>query len=166
MGDLQSVAQTLEYRWKNPVVTEHIPDQQARLRPAPRLHVNDEPPFSREHASHSTEAVCWLCMFPIGPKSAHSDLYKSWDHVIPRSRGGNSSSANLRIAHRWCNSNRKSEDVNPAMILGMRQRMRGVFAHWFIWEAGMTGGSLNADPWFCHDGWNHDRAFECKSGAD
>lgn len=41
--------------------------------------------------------VCWLC---------GQDGADTVDHVIPRSRGGESSDDNLRAAHRSCNARR------------------------------------------------------------
>jgi hypothetical protein len=51
--------------------------------------------------------VCWLCEAPVDPAApAGSPFVGTVDHVVPRSRGGSSSPANLRLAHRRCNGAR------------------------------------------------------------
>lgn len=49
--------------------------------------------------------VCQICMEPVA-RDAHylSDWFPSLDHIVPRSQGGTHDPANLRTAHRWCNS--------------------------------------------------------------
>lgn len=51
---------------------------------------------------------CWLCGLPIDFEIAdHNDpMHCSRDHVIPRGRGGDLSIANMRLAHRKCNTER------------------------------------------------------------
>jgi 5-methylcytosine-specific restriction endonuclease McrA len=46
--------------------------------------------------------ICWICGLP-GANSA--------DHLIPRSKGGNHSDANLAAAHMYCNRQRGNRDM-------------------------------------------------------
>lgn len=49
--------------------------------------------------------VCQICMEPVDRKAHYlSNWFPSLDHIVPRSRGGTHDPANLRTAHRWCNS--------------------------------------------------------------
>jgi hypothetical protein len=53
--------------------------------------------------------ACWLCGNNVDPSApAGSPWAGSVDHVLPRARGGGSEPANLRLAHRSCNSRRGS----------------------------------------------------------
>lgn len=48
--------------------------------------------------------VCWLCEGPIDRDAPDgSPGQATVDHVVPRSRGGRTELANLRLAHRRCN---------------------------------------------------------------
>ena len=49
----------------------------------------------------ATEHTCWIC----GEPARESDPLTA-DHIVPVSAGGNSTRANLRAAHRSCNSRR------------------------------------------------------------
>lgn len=54
--------------------------------------------------------VCWLCEGPIDPGApSRSPGAPTADHVVPRSRGGTSDLANLRLAHRRCNGDRAND---------------------------------------------------------
>jgi hypothetical protein len=54
-------------------------------------------------------ARCWLCGNAVDLGApAGSPWAGSVDHVVPRARGGGSEPANLRLAHRSCNSRRGS----------------------------------------------------------
>lgn len=49
--------------------------------------------------------TCGICYEPVDPDApVNSTWDATLDHVIPRSLGGTDDPANLRIAHRWCNS--------------------------------------------------------------
>lgn len=53
--------------------------------------------------------VCWLCDSPINPDAPPGSVGAATvDHVVPKSRGGTSAPANLRLAHRRCNGRRGS----------------------------------------------------------
>lgn len=54
------------------------------------------------------EIYCSLCKEPMPYKKA------SIDHVIPRSRGGNNSLDNLKLAHRDCNSRKGNSMPSPS----------------------------------------------------
>jgi hypothetical protein len=52
---------------------------------------------------------CWLCGGAIDPDApANSPTRATIDHLVPRSRGGGTEPANLRLAHRRCNGQRGS----------------------------------------------------------
>jgi hypothetical protein len=54
-------------------------------------------------------AVCWLCGNDVDVAApAAAPWAGSVDHVVPRARGGGHEPANLRLAHRTCNSRRGS----------------------------------------------------------
>lgn len=44
---------------------------------------------------------------PLHPK------YITFDHIVPRARGGNDAWTNLRLAHRRCNERRGSDPILP-----------------------------------------------------
>lgn len=44
---------------------------------------------------------CWICTAPF-----YGSELRTLDHVVPRSRGGTRELANLKLAHRVCNSRR------------------------------------------------------------
>lgn len=51
--------------------------------------------------------TCWLCGGPIDPEASSTSRHgPTVDHVVPRSRGGRTEAANLRLAHRSCNGAR------------------------------------------------------------
>lgn len=47
---------------------------------------------------------CWLC----GKRMRWNEM--SFDHIIPRSKGGDNSLDNLALAHVWCNNARGDND--------------------------------------------------------
>ncbi len=52
---------------------------------------------------------CWLCGNDVDPGATRGSSWAgSVDHVVPRARGGGNEPANLRLAHRSCNSRRGS----------------------------------------------------------
>lgn len=53
--------------------------------------------------------TCWLCGGDIDPTATVSSPWRATiDHLVPRSRGGGHEPANLRLAHRRCNTRRGS----------------------------------------------------------
>lgn len=64
-----------------------------------------------------TSNVCWLCGHPIDLALPATDPWSfTADHVAPRSAGGAASLANVRPAHRRCNSRRGDRaDWRPPM---------------------------------------------------
>ena len=55
--------------------------------------------------------TCWICNLPVPPNLTYdvhkpNDLYRSMDHVVPKSLGGTHDENNLRLAHFGCNRDR------------------------------------------------------------
>lgn len=49
--------------------------------------------------------TCCICLEAVDPDApVRSAWDATLDHVVPRSKGGTDDPANLRLAHRWCNS--------------------------------------------------------------
>lgn len=62
-----------------------------------------------EHLAERDGWACWLCGADIDPGApTTSPARATIDHLVPRSRGGGSDPANLRLAHRRCNVQRGS----------------------------------------------------------
>lgn len=61
------------------------------------------------HATH-----CALCDGLLAPLDADPNhpLYRSIDHIRPKSKGGTNELSNLRVAHRRCNELRGNGDVD------------------------------------------------------
>ena len=53
---------------------------------------------------------CWLCGDDVDQAARAGPWSGTVDHVIPRNRGGATEVANLRLAHRRCNTQRGSRD--------------------------------------------------------
>lgn len=54
--------------------------------------------------------VCWLCEGEIDPDAIRGHpAAATVDHVVPKSRGGRTEPANLRLAHRRCNAQRGND---------------------------------------------------------
>lgn len=54
--------------------------------------------------------LCWLCELPIDPDAiVGSPGRATVDHVVPKSRGGRTEPANLRLAHARCNGRRGND---------------------------------------------------------
>lgn len=68
--------------------------------------------------------ICHLCGHPIPPAAdpKRSRLGYTVDELIPRSRGGSATDpANLRPAHRWCNSYRNDQPISDTIRHHCRQ---------------------------------------------
>jgi 5-methylcytosine-specific restriction endonuclease McrA len=50
--------------------------------------------------------ICWLCGGDMIASGGDGHYAASFDHVIPRSKGGTSAEANLKLAHVKCNNKR------------------------------------------------------------
>ncbi len=49
--------------------------------------------------------TCRICLEPVDPDAPMRSTWDATlDHIVPRSKGGIDDPANLRLAHRWCNS--------------------------------------------------------------
>ena len=68
---------------------------------------------AREEVISAYGTVCWLCGQPIDlTASRMSPGGFSVDHVVPRSKGGTHDLANLRPAHRRCNTRRQDKPAS------------------------------------------------------
>ncbi len=57
--------------------------------------------------------MCWLCGLAVAPDlSPSSRIGPTLDHVLPRSRGGADHPDNLRLAHAYCNHQRRNRVSN------------------------------------------------------
>lgn len=62
--------------------------------------------------------ICQICTEPVDPAApANTTWDATLDHIVPRSKGGDDSPANLRLAHRWCNSVRGDLSHHPDDVL-------------------------------------------------
>jgi 5-methylcytosine-specific restriction endonuclease McrA len=60
--------------------------------------------------------VCHLCASPIDPNAGKfAPLSRTFDHVIPLSRGGPHSMANVKVAHWVCNTRKNNRLVIPPL---------------------------------------------------
>jgi hypothetical protein len=64
--------------------------------------------MQRERIAERDGWHCWLCGGAIDPSLSQGPWQATIDHLVPRSRGGGSDVANLRLAHRRCNNQRGS----------------------------------------------------------
>ena len=73
----------------------------------------------RRHAIYlRDDETCQLCNGPVDMTLGHTDEWgPTLDHIVPRSRGGDHSDENLRLAHRWCNSVRGDDTYYTAADL-------------------------------------------------
>jgi 5-methylcytosine-specific restriction endonuclease McrA len=69
-------------------------------------------PVDRRKIFARDQWICQLCLGPVNPASTHPKWRASLDHILPMSRGGTHTYANLQLAHVSCNS-RKHANVHP-----------------------------------------------------
>lgn len=67
-------------------------------------------PVDRRKIFARNQWICQLCLEPVNPHSTDPRWRASLDHIIPMSRGGAHTYANLQLAHVSCNS-RKHANV-------------------------------------------------------
>lgn len=62
------------------------------------------------------QGKCWLCggLMRVDVHTFHA-LYATWDHVLPKSKGGANHQDNLMLAHRKCNRERGNRTEVRAM---------------------------------------------------
>jgi len=58
---------------------------------------------------------CTICKEPLDRhiKDVFSEMYITFDHIIPRSEGGLDHIDNLRLAHQGCNRRRGCDPILP-----------------------------------------------------
>lgn len=58
---------------------------------------------------------CAICGEPLDRhvRDPNDEAYITFDHIVPRARGGVDKLDNLRLAHRVCNSERGCDPVMP-----------------------------------------------------
>ncbi len=78
---------------------------------------------------HQGGLCCW-CMRPMLPPGL-DPLAMSWEHVIPRSKGGSNARTNRVLAHRLCNRERGTQERTPlfAPYPAVSSRRK------FLWQA-------------------------------
>lgn len=100
-------ARQAAYRAAHPDLFRRIAhNRRARLRGAPT--------FGRVSFREVRERdgdVCWLCGKPVDSKT------RSYDHAIPLAKGGEHSTRNIRVAHRRCNSAKRTRLVTHQRFL-------------------------------------------------
>jgi len=89
-----------EWRRKNP---EKVLAKNQRRRAAKSNVIVEpvQPSFIYER----DRGICWLCRLPVEKKAM------TLDHVVPLSKGGPHTEANLALAHRSCNSSKGSKII-------------------------------------------------------
>lgn len=63
------------------------------------------------------KGLCWLCgelMIPLYGKAKAMPHRATFDHVIPKSRGGTNAKSNLKLAHKVCNERRGAPYMGPS----------------------------------------------------
>lgn len=96
----------------------------ARRPAAPELHTR-----ARKRACDEvrrTERTCHLCGLPIDMRADHqrSSFGYTVDEIVPRSLGGSATDrANLRAAHRTCNSRRNDRPLSDLVYAECRAAM-------------------------------------------
>ena len=155
---LEDAMERIAYAWKNP----HIEEFRWRTTPHACIYpIRGESKFSAEHAKLSEGTrLCWICLFPMDMKKSNRETSISRDHVIPRSLDGDGSASNVRLAHRWCNSHRKSDPVTEELIHRCRNKMLSSHNRW-LQEV------VRVPPWLLQVKLrDNNEPFICPHGAD
>jgi len=70
--------------------------------------------------------ACWLCGLVL-PEATGMTVERPWattfDHVIPRSRGGASTYENFRLAHSFCNHRRACGELTRELTAQLRRQL-------------------------------------------
>jgi 5-methylcytosine-specific restriction endonuclease McrA len=78
----------------------------------------DKPGYIRAYICERDGWRCQICGGKVSPDRSYPDpLFGSMDHIIPVSEGGDSSTANLRLAHLRCNLSRRDRGGNEQLLL-------------------------------------------------
>ena len=86
--------------------------EKSQRRRARKAGVNLDGKVYRTRIAERDGWVCGICAEPVDPSLAYPDpMSASLDHVIPLSRGGSHSPANVRLAHLGCNVRRGAPEI-------------------------------------------------------
>jgi len=55
------------------------------------------------------KGICQICSIPVSDDSWPHPMAKSFDHIVPLSKGGDHSYANVQLAHWHCNLSKKDK---------------------------------------------------------
>ena len=72
-------------------------------------------PVDRFKVFERDEWICQLCLKPVDPLTTDSRWRASLDHVMPMSKGGAHTYANLQLAHVSCNSRKHAKVLYPGI---------------------------------------------------
>jgi 5-methylcytosine-specific restriction endonuclease McrA len=75
---------------------------------------------------YAEELYCWRCGLPVDQfLPSNHDYGRSVDHLLPASMGGGDDRANLRLAHRICNSRGRHAGPGVAVNADPAPRVSG-----------------------------------------
>lgn len=81
----------------------------------------------RQYLHHRQNGVCASCSWPLAPKDSTTDLKQTFDHIIPRSKGGANNVDNLQLLCSYCNNIKDDEE----QFMGLsRLEVNGSFYLW------------------------------------
>jgi 5-methylcytosine-specific restriction endonuclease McrA len=81
---------------------------------------NGYEPYTRQKILERDNYLCWICGEPVDLSAPHQvgepgwEMYPHLDHVIPLSKGGPDTPANVRTAHARCNMDKGAKVVGVA----------------------------------------------------
>ncbi len=102
---------------------ESIPADHPRRRQRIRMArlKKDREPYTRQEILERDSYLCWICGGPVDLSAPYRmgnpgwEVYPHLDHVIPLSKGGSDTPANVRTAHARCNVDKGAKVVGVAV---------------------------------------------------
>jgi len=82
-------------------------------RQADRKHI---PVAIRREVYERDEWTCQLCFAPVVPGNTERYWWPSLDHLVPWSKGGTDTAANLQLAHYGCNTQRQAKPLTTIPV--------------------------------------------------